>query len=152
MKKIIKLSENDLHNIITESVKRVLNEMNPQTYYNASDKAYNLGQYDRSIKLKNHGENIANNELETDDERYYFQILKKGFNTIIEEDGEEYDLSYILDSDNLYVRLDGYDDKLIEPGNEYMRTHNRALIRKILQYFAKYKPDSKYNNKNYWIA
>lgn len=58
MKKVIKLSENDLHNIITESVKRVLNELDSQTYYRAADKARELGQYDRSNNFKNYGNEV----------------------------------------------------------------------------------------------
>lgn len=51
MKKTIKLSANDLNNIIIESVKRVLNELDSKTYYNAADKASALGQKYLDIHL-----------------------------------------------------------------------------------------------------
>ena len=38
MKKIIRLTESDLHNIVKESVNRALNEMDWKTYMNASKK------------------------------------------------------------------------------------------------------------------
>ena len=159
MKKTIKLSENDLHSIITESVKRVLNELDSQTYYNAGKKAYQLGQYDRSNNFKNYGNEVskkeietANNELETNDNRFNFKITSDGFKTVIDKNDEIHLLAaYDVNSDKLYVN-DGYGYKEIRPGHNVMRSNNRSLINKILQYFAKYKPDSKYNNKNYWIA
>lgn len=51
MKKTIKLSTNDLNNIIVESVKRVLNELDSKTYYNAADKASKLGQNERGYEF-----------------------------------------------------------------------------------------------------
>lgn len=42
MKKKIKLTESDLHNIIKESVNHILSELDWRTYQNASDKAYKL--------------------------------------------------------------------------------------------------------------
>lgn len=42
MKQIIKLRESDLHRVIRESVKRVLNEVSTDTLHNAYQKSQNL--------------------------------------------------------------------------------------------------------------
>lgn len=41
MKKIVKLTESDLHRVIKESVNNILSELDWRTYQSASDKAYN---------------------------------------------------------------------------------------------------------------
>ena len=147
MKKVIKLSENDLHNIITESVKRVLNELDSQTYYRAADKAGDLGQYSRQVKFNQHGDNTINKELGFDSNSY----IKANQSGFILMPNDRYKLKYNLASDSLTQFNDRGVLGGIEPGDQPMRLQNRAMIKTVLQYFAKYKPDSKYNNKNYWI-
>lgn len=147
MKKIIKLSPNDLHNIITESIKKVLTELDSKTYFNAADKAFNLKQYDRGIAFKNQGEIAANQEFESDSSDYYFEIFQRGFAVNNDDDVELY---YFIKNDRLYAYPDDT-EILIEPGDYDMRLKNRELIAKIMKYFAKYRPDSKYNDKNLWI-
>ena len=147
MKKIIKLSPNDLHNIITESIKKVLTELDSKTYFNAADKAFNLKQYDRGIAFKNQGEIAANQEIESDSSDYYFEIFQRGFAVNNDDDVELY---YFIKNDRLYAYPDDT-EILIEPGDYDMRLKNRELIAKIMKYFAKYRPDSKYNDKNLWI-
>ena len=148
MKKVIKLSENDLHNIITESVKRVLNELDSQTYYNAAAKAGDLGQYDRQTDFNQHGDNVINKELGFDSNSY----IKANQSGFILMPNDRYKLKYILRNDSLIQFSDRGAMGSLEPGDRPMRLSNRAMIKTVLQYFAKYKPDSKYNNKNYWIA
>lgn len=41
-KKIIRITENELHNVIAESVNRILMEMNPETFYDAGYKSKGL--------------------------------------------------------------------------------------------------------------
>lgn len=147
MKKIIKLSPNDLHNIITESIKNVLNELDSKTYFNAADKAFNLKQYDRGIAFKNQGEMAANQEIESDSSDYYFEIFQRGFAVNNDDDVELY---YFIKNDRLYA-YPGESEIFINPGDYDMRLKNRELIAKIMKYFAKYRPDSKYNDKNLWI-
>ena len=50
MKRITRLTESDLHRIVKESVKRVLNEVSIDTLQRAQDKAFD--EYD-SIRLSN---------------------------------------------------------------------------------------------------
>ena len=147
MKKIIKLSSNDLKNIINESVKNVLNELDSKTYFNAADKAFNLKQYDRGIAFKNQGEMAANQEIESDSSDYYFEIFQRGFAVNNDDDVELY---YFIKNDSLYAYPDD-SEIFIEPGDYDMRLSNRELISKIIKYFNKYRPDSKYNDKNLWI-
>lgn len=43
-KKLIRLTEQDLHSIVKESVNRVLNEISPQLANDAASKAYRIGR------------------------------------------------------------------------------------------------------------
>lgn len=51
-KKLIRLTESDLHNIIKESVKKILREADWKTYANAGKKASELGQHERAAKFR----------------------------------------------------------------------------------------------------
>ena len=42
-KRLIRLTESDLHNIVKESVNKVLTELDWKTYMNAADKSYERG-------------------------------------------------------------------------------------------------------------
>ena len=46
MKRTIKLTENDLHNIIKESVNHILSELDWRTYQSAAEKALDRGEWD----------------------------------------------------------------------------------------------------------
>lgn len=145
MKKTIKLSTNDLNNIIIESVKRVLNELDSKTYYNAADKASALGQNERGYEFSKYADNRLTNELGANDEEIRFNF--NGFTC------PELGLSYLKDRDKLDIYASSQDGFIpLKPGDQKMRIKDRRLIKVILQYFNKYKPDSQYNNKNYWIA
>lgn len=151
MKKIIKLSENDLHNIITESVKRVLNELDSKTYLNAAKKARDRYQFKRFNNLENYADDVFHNETGyiNNDNNNLFMLTYNGFSFEKEDDDKTiYSFSYYLKDDTIYNE----NDEKIEPGDSDLRLDDRKLIRTILTYFAKYKPDSRYNNKNYWIA
>lgn len=61
MKKVVRLTENDLHQIITESVIRILKESKPGTFYRASEKSAKLASdpsLSRSERLR-HGKRAA---------------------------------------------------------------------------------------------
>lgn len=51
-KKIVRLTESDLHNMITEAVKDALNELDPRTHSSAAEKARLRGEFDRARKFK----------------------------------------------------------------------------------------------------
>lgn len=59
MKNIIKITEQDLHRIVKESVNKVLNEMSPEVYYNyqqgrlnQANQARQNGDYDKEMKMR----------------------------------------------------------------------------------------------------
>lgn len=144
MKKVIKISSNDLNNIIVESVKHILNELDARTYFNAGDKAFKLGQNHRGYDLYDHGTKMLN--LDINQDGYNVKFNYNGFSY------PEQHLYYELEHDDLSIYNSGDGFVSLEPGDPKMRIKDRRVIKIILQYFAKYKPDSKYNNKNYWIA
>ena len=58
-KKLIRLTEEDLHRIVKESVNKILNEMSPETYLsyqkgrtNQANQARANGDYDTEMKMK----------------------------------------------------------------------------------------------------
>lgn len=60
MKKVIRLTENDLHNIIKTSVTRILNETgdsctNPYNFFDAADAAERRGKHELAQKLRDKG-------------------------------------------------------------------------------------------------
>lgn len=83
------------------------------------------------------------------DSNSYIKANKSGFILL---PNDRYKLKYNLANDSLAQFTDRGAIGNIEPGDRPMRLSNRAMIKTVLQYFAKYKPDSKYNDKNYWIA
>lgn len=56
----IRLTENDLHNIVKESVKQCLMELDPRTYVNAATKRKKQGNIAAANGLKQHGINTFN--------------------------------------------------------------------------------------------
>jgi hypothetical protein len=59
MKKVIRLTEGDLHRIVKESVNRILNEMSPEVYLNyqkgrtnQANQARANGDYDTEMKMR----------------------------------------------------------------------------------------------------
>jgi hypothetical protein len=71
-KKLIKLTEQDLHNIIKESVKRILkeaqlNELDPRTYASYADKRAAQGNYNQAEQGITAARNAWNNKYGYDD-------------------------------------------------------------------------------------
>ena len=62
MKKVIRLTESDLHRVIKESVKQVMNELDWRTYQSASDKAAQRGDSPRAEKFQRAAYNSFNRE------------------------------------------------------------------------------------------
>ena len=63
----IKLNENELKQIVTESVKRVLNEISSDLAYAAYDKAEKSRRFQQAQKFSDYGENKLKTEIGTDE-------------------------------------------------------------------------------------
>lgn len=133
---------------IEESFKK-LNELNSKTYIDAAKKAYNKHQFKRFNDLENYADNVFHNETGFVNGDNLFMLTYNGF--VFEKQDDDkmmYQFTYNLDNDTICDE----NDEEIEPGDLEIRLNDRKLIKTILTYFAKYKPDSKYNNKDYWIS
>ena len=64
-KKIIRLTESDLHNIVKESVNKILSEMDWKTYANAAQKSYARGE-DRANRFASAADKAFNRDYGTD--------------------------------------------------------------------------------------
>ena len=73
MRKKIKLTESDLHNIIKESVNNILSELDWRTYDNASEKAYRLSDEANNPYEKKRRKNQAINFAKMAKEKYSSQ-------------------------------------------------------------------------------
>ena len=73
MKRKIKLSESDLHNIIKESVNNILSELDWRTYQSASDKAHRLSDETNDPYEKKRRRNQAINFAKMSKEKYSTQ-------------------------------------------------------------------------------
>lgn len=73
MKRKIKLTESDLHNIIKESVNHILSELDWRTYQSASDKAHKLSDETSNMYEKKRRSNQATNFAKMGNERYSSQ-------------------------------------------------------------------------------
>lgn len=118
-----------------------LNELSPSTYLNASNKSKKLGQVKRSDRFRDQAEISFTKELGRTPK---IRLYSDGFD--FDLDGVEY--GYNINNDEIYM-IDFPDTELI-PGD--IRTNDRFLINDILFYFKKFNPNSKYNNKNMWVA
>ena len=73
MKRKIKLTESDLHNIIKESVNHILSELDWRTYQSASDKAHRLSDETNDPYEKKRRRNQAINFANMGKEKYSSQ-------------------------------------------------------------------------------
>ena len=62
MKRKVRLTESDLHRIIKESVKNVLNELDWRTYQSAAQKAGTNGDFNREAKFRRAASNSFNRQ------------------------------------------------------------------------------------------
>ena len=82
MKRRIRLTESDLHNIIKESVNHILSELDWRTYDNASEKAQRLSDETYNPYEKERRRNQAINFAKMSNEKYSSQYnLPKNFDT-----------------------------------------------------------------------
>ena len=63
MKKVIKLTESDLHNIIKESVNNILSELDWRTYSSAASKAFDMARYNDLDEYEKERRNRQANEF-----------------------------------------------------------------------------------------
>lgn len=132
-------------NLVNESMR--LNELNSKTYWNAANKAGLRGQYDRKAEFKKHAVNTMNKELDLES-KPYIKVSESGF---VLTPNNKYKLRYDVYTDTMYPFNDRGKGENIEPGDTLMRLPDRSMIRTVLDYFTKYKPDSKFNNRQDWI-
>ena len=76
-KKIVRLTESDLHNMISEAVKTALNELDPRTYASAAQKTREKGEYARSHKFANAAVDAFNQKY-TEPVNAHFDNFKHG--------------------------------------------------------------------------
>lgn len=110
-KKLIRLTESDLHRIIKESVNNILNEISYGVAKSAYDKMKDLGQYER-----------ANN-------------LERTFKKVNDED----DAIYNLKNDSLELRGDmdsiqTRDNSIGRPATRYMRNKSGSINNQGVEY------------------
>lgn len=143
MKNTVKLTQSQFRSLIQESVKRIINELDSRTYMSAYQKSDELAQNDRSKEFLNAGRESFMKE--TGNKR--ITITPNGFSMWPEGLGGK--LSYDKTNDIMFY---------IAPDNSKTRItrnyglKNRNDIYTIIKYLEKYRPDSKYNDKNLWIA
>ena len=80
-KKVIRLTESDLHNIITESVKQYLCELHALTYANAANKAKANGDYKRMAKFRRAAVDAWNKEYADPLNKHEESLPKRGLRT-----------------------------------------------------------------------
>ena len=127
----------------------LLKELDSKTYNNAAKKSLYKGQRERFSNFNDY----ANERFHKENGNSYYESFDldfDGFTLYLDDDGDKIELAYNINQDEIYLPLEN--NEVIEPGDILLHMKDRKLIKMVLQYFAKYKPDSKYNNKNYWIA
>ena len=70
MKKIVRLTESDLHRIIKESVNNIITELDWKTYANAANKRQAQGNWQSAERLRDQMVNSFNNKYATSDSEY----------------------------------------------------------------------------------
>ena len=90
-KKLVRLTESDLHRIIKESVNNILTELDWKTYQSAAEKTYDNDDYDRAEKFADAATNSFNKDFgyeEFDDNlNYYGEKAKQDVNGRIYTNG-----------------------------------------------------------------
>ena len=146
MKQTVKLNESQLRQMVAESVKNVLSELDWKTYANARKKAADKGQYDRSRKFGNAADSAFNDKFgyQGDEESEYYAPNVRGnaFLHRVEAQNNDYPshtIQHLYDYDNdkqEYSNPQNYDstkalgimDKYDEHGR-YKRIWNPSLKR-----------------------
>ena len=102
MKKIVRLTEGDLHRIVKESVNKVLTELDWKTYQNAANKAYASGDK-RASKFHNQAVTQFNKDYGYDEREFKF-LSHTLFN--FDKSFEDFSLA-IRKRPQLWFKLDG---------------------------------------------
>lgn len=143
MSKMI-LTESELKTIIHNSVERILNEIKSDTFLSAANAANSRGQYDRRTDFYDAFLNRRNQELE---EIFGPDVAStlNGHQFFFFIEGRE--IMYNMNSDEFT-----YKGELVPPGSRKLRSSDRRFVRSLLEFFKRFRPDSQYNDRNYWIA
>lgn len=156
-KKIVRLSESDLHNIIKESVQSILNEISYSTASSAYNKMYDNGQKRRAMNLSDtfssiYNDDVAEYDLNNDELTLYGDEFLNGnqvrqFKNVYNRNGDT----------NLYLRSkqngdsrygSGYDDnKYFNRGNHI--TTNPKKAREMEKHMKNYNPDSELTKNDF---
>lgn len=144
-KQTVKLNEAQLRQIVAESVKNILSELDWKTYANARHKAADKGQYNRSLKFGNAAEKEFNDKyaFQGDEESEYAAPNVRGdiFLNRVEAKSDSYPSHTLMrmydydgkgnysnphdyDSTKAFGLLDKYDDE-----GRYKRVKNPSLKR-----------------------
>jgi len=111
MKKVIRLTEGDIHRIVKNSVKKVLTELDWKTYQNAAKKAHLRG-------VDDYGEQYGGNpNLDKDKQSKYFGMAKN-FSQAAED---AFDRDYGFDDGRFYTKMNSqrYGGESQAPGGGY---------------------------------
>lgn len=142
----IKLTEKDLHNIIAESVNRVISELDWRTYANASDKAMQRNEPKRAKRFNDASADAFNSRfadsssvIDADDDTNNYDIR---MTSTYDKYGKPYR--------DLNARIDGKDYNLDTIGN--VKTPNRAAARSLDraedEMLSHYAGKTRYNKSN----
>ena len=112
-KQVIKLTENDLHRIIKESVNNVLTELDWRTYANAAKKAESNGDSDRARKFRQAASKSSNKRGYNDKYMQTYSNANIDFN-----DGKAVPYGSNLDDWDEYDSISGFK----EDGYDYETT------------------------------
>ena len=136
MKKIIRLTETDLHNMVKESVNRILNEIDPRTASSAAQKRFaqarnasNTGDQDRLMNQGHKNMNYALDKFAKDNPNKEFgseYVLDKA-------DGKDHTNYHAFVRDQSFPtteagkdgRCTNYNDIYFDPENEDNDTYER---------------------------
>lgn len=156
MKKIIRLTESDLHNMIAESVNKILNEIDPRTASSAAQKRFaqaknasNTFDRDRLMKQGHKNMNYALDKFNNDNPSTQFgqeYVLDKA-------DGKDHTNYHAFVRDQEFStpaaaaspRFANYNDIYFDPENEdndrYERRRGSSWDREISNEFNTRRPD-----------
>lgn len=114
MKKVIRLTESDLHRIIKESVNNILTELDWRTYANAAKKSSSIGDTKRARKFRQAASDSSNMQKYNDK----YMDTYSSANIDIDSDGRAIPYGSNLDDWHEYDSISGFK----EDGYDYETT------------------------------
>lgn len=117
MKKVIKLTESDIHRIVKNSVKRILSELDWKTYANAAGKRAKQGKLQNTYDLDRAAENALNDKYQ--DSRFHFK-------TNIGQGNDYQDIRHYLRNDPSY---DPWEGEYTKKQSTYLAPYGDSTIK-----------------------